>query len=69
LPAWTDRILYKGKKIELSFYTCIESVNSSDHKPVCALFHTKIAEGLKAEKVEMVKRVGQKLLKNSPKGN
>ena len=40
-PGWTDRILYKSKKmydIMLCEYSCLQNVHLSDHRPVYAIF-------------------------------
>ncbi|KAA1473494.1 inositol polyphosphate phosphatase [Dentipellis sp. KUC8613] len=37
IPAWTDRILYKGHTLELSEYSRAE-LRGSDHRPVYAVF-------------------------------
>ena len=40
-PGWTDRILFKSKKlydIMLCDYSCLQDVDLSDHKPVYAVF-------------------------------
>ncbi|CAL1701192.1 unnamed protein product [Somion occarium] len=41
IPAWTDRILYKGADLDLSVYSRAE-LKSSDHKPVFALFRATV---------------------------
>ncbi|CDK25474.1 unnamed protein product [Kuraishia capsulata CBS 1993] len=41
VPSWTDRILYRGKKLSQLNYGAIDSVMFSDHKPV---FGTFVAE-------------------------
>ncbi|TFK55545.1 DNase I-like protein [Heliocybe sulcata] len=41
IPAWTDRILYKGKQLDLTAYARAE-LRSSDHKPVYAVFRAEI---------------------------
>ncbi|KAF8827001.1 hypothetical protein HHX47_DHR5000604 [Lentinula edodes] len=41
IPAWTDRILYRGHQLDLSAYSRAE-LKGSDHKPVFAVFRPSI---------------------------
>ncbi|EPT03582.1 hypothetical protein FOMPIDRAFT_1046622 [Fomitopsis schrenkii] len=41
IPAWTDRVLFKGTTLDLSSYSRAE-LKSSDHRPVFALFRAKV---------------------------
>ncbi|KAF9534756.1 inositol polyphosphate phosphatase [Crepidotus variabilis] len=41
IPAWTDRILYRGSGMDLSVYSRSE-LRGSDHKPVFAIFRAEI---------------------------
>ncbi|KAI0034116.1 DNase I-like protein [Vararia minispora EC-137] len=41
IPAWTDRILYKGSHLDLSVYSRAE-LRGSDHKPVYAFFRATV---------------------------
>ncbi|KZT72567.1 inositol polyphosphate phosphatase [Daedalea quercina L-15889] len=41
IPAWTDRILFKGSSLDLSSYSRAE-LKSSDHRPVFALFRAEV---------------------------
>ncbi|KAH9844079.1 DNase I-like protein [Rhodofomes roseus] len=41
IPAWTDRVLFKGTSLDLSSYSRAE-LKSSDHRPVFALFRAEI---------------------------
>ncbi|KAJ3993489.1 SacI homology domain-containing protein, partial [Lentinula boryana] len=41
IPAWTDRVLYRGHQLDLSTYSRAE-LKGSDHKPVYAIFRPNI---------------------------
>lgn len=41
IPAWTDRVLFKGDALDLAVYSRAE-LKSSDHRPVFALFRTEV---------------------------
>ncbi|KAG5728501.1 Inositol-1,4,5-trisphosphate 5-phosphatase 1 [Termitomyces sp. T112] len=41
IPAWTDRILYRGAQLDLSIYSRAE-LRGSDHKPVFGLFRAQV---------------------------
>lgn len=41
IPAWTDRVLYRGKDIDLTVYHRAE-LKGSDHKPVYAIFRAQV---------------------------
>ncbi|KIY47483.1 DNase I-like protein [Fistulina hepatica ATCC 64428] len=41
IPAWTDRILYKGNQLDLSVYSRAELMGS-DHRPVFAIFRAAV---------------------------
>ncbi|KAH9326033.1 hypothetical protein KI387_006211 [Taxus chinensis] len=50
VPSWTDRILYKVKnnniKADVQEYDCIDSIKTSDHRPVKALLTIHLAKQL-----------------------
>lgn len=41
IPAWTDRILYRGNQLDLAVYSRSE-LYGSDHKPVFAIFRAEV---------------------------
>ncbi|KAI0375801.1 inositol polyphosphate phosphatase [Pilatotrama ljubarskyi] len=41
VPAWTDRILFKGNNLDLAVYSRAE-IKSSDHRPVFAIFRAEV---------------------------
>ena len=41
IPAWCDRILFRGEHLTQLFYSSVVTPTISDHKPVCSQFHTK----------------------------
>ncbi|KAK0230560.1 inositol polyphosphate phosphatase [Armillaria fumosa] len=41
IPAWTDRILYRGSQLDLSVYSRAE-LRGSDHRPVFAIFRANV---------------------------
>ncbi|KAI9000860.1 DNase I-like protein [Trametes punicea] len=41
IPAWTDRILFKGQTLDLSVYSRAE-LKGSDHRPVFAIFRAEV---------------------------
>lgn len=44
IPAWTDRVLYKGEGLHLRGYNCTSDLRTSDHRPVFALFEAVVPE-------------------------
>lgn len=41
IPAWTDRVLFKGERLDLSIYSRAE-LRGSDHRPVYAVFKATV---------------------------
>ncbi|KAL7744753.1 hypothetical protein ACLKA6_007055 [Drosophila palustris] len=58
-PAYCDRVLWKGKQIELITYNSVMAIRQSDHKPVYAIFKMKI----KTRDEAKYKRVQEEVLK------
>jgi len=59
IPAWTDRVLYRGESLGLAIYSRAE-LGGSDHRPVYAMFHAEV------RKIDVAKRtaLSQQLLKS-----
>ena len=49
VPAWTDRILFRGRGVQCLDYTSCMQVRGSDHKPVVALLQLDAKMGARAE--------------------
>ncbi|CAE6420494.1 unnamed protein product [Rhizoctonia solani] len=41
IPAWTDRVLYRGAGLDLAVYNRAE-LKQSDHRPIYAIFHATV---------------------------
>ncbi|KAI7859014.1 SacI homology domain-containing protein [Circinella umbellata] len=65
VPGWTDRILYKGKNLELVQYARAE-LYTSDHRPVLALFEADIVTLDYDAKARLQKELYQKSLDSIP---
>ncbi|KAK4689930.1 synaptojanin, partial [Tremellales sp. Uapishka_1] len=67
IPAWTDRILFKGSSLRLKEYNRAELV-TSDHRPVYAVFDATIREVDHAKKEVITKGIIHSLRHNSAGG-
>lgn len=65
IPAYTDRILYKGEGLDCYRYQRAE-LRTSDHRPVYALFRSRIRTVDAAKRAALRKELLQQLLKHSP---
>ncbi|GAA5860538.1 hypothetical protein JCM3774_006201 [Rhodotorula dairenensis] len=65
IPAYTDRILYKGDKLDCSRYQRAE-LRTSDHRPVYALFRSRIRTVDSVKRAALRKELLQQLLQHSP---
>lgn len=63
IPAWTDRVLFKGSALRLHEYTRAELM-TSDHRPVYAVFEATIREIDRAKKEEIAKELVHGLVKS-----
>ncbi|KAG4067686.1 hypothetical protein HA402_005458 [Bradysia odoriphaga] len=62
-PAWCDRVLWKGERIEQLTYESVMRLQLSDHKPVYAIFLC----GVKTKDEQKYKRVHEDVLKRVDK--
>lgn len=62
-PAWCDRILWKGPRIELLRYDSVMQLRKSDHKPVYAVFKVNV----ETKDEEKFKKVHEEVLKTVDK--
>ncbi|OWZ31660.1 phosphatidylinositol phosphate phosphatase [Cryptococcus neoformans c45] len=62
IPAWTDRVLFKGSSLRLQEYTRAELM-TSDHRPVYAVFEATIREIDRAKKEKIAKELVHGLIK------
>ncbi|XP_034475474.1 type II inositol 1,4,5-trisphosphate 5-phosphatase [Drosophila innubila] len=62
-PAYCDRVLWKGRRIEQMTYNSVMEIRQSDHKPVYAIFKIK----LKTCDENKLKREHEKWLKDEDK--
>ena len=42
IPAWTDRILFKGSKLRQLTYDYAKTARVSDHRPVHSVFDVEV---------------------------
>ncbi|XP_055597166.1 inositol polyphosphate 5-phosphatase OCRL-like [Uranotaenia lowii] len=59
-PAWCDRILWKGPRIDLLKYDSVMQLRKSDHKPVFAVFNV----GIETKDEFKLKQIHQEIFKN-----
>ncbi|GAA5957595.1 hypothetical protein JCM3765_001449 [Sporobolomyces pararoseus] len=65
VPAYTDRIIYKGQDLDVSRYSRAE-LKSSDHRPVYAIFRASIRSVDHAKRSALRKQLLHELVKHSP---
>ncbi|MED6248639.1 Type II inositol 1,4,5-trisphosphate 5-phosphatase [Ataeniobius toweri] len=63
IPAWCDRILWKGKNIQQEHYQSHMAVRSSDHKPVSSM----LVIGIKRVNSEAYKKTFEEIVRNIDK--
>lgn len=64
IPAWTDRILSRGKILKQLSYDSVESILFSDHMPVYATFEARTTVIDEAKRADISKEIQQKLVNN-----
>ena len=62
-PAWCDRILWRGARIEQIAYTSVMELRMSDHKPVYGVFISYI----QTKDEQKFKRIHEEVLKTVDK--
>ncbi|EIN10872.1 inositol polyphosphate phosphatase [Punctularia strigosozonata HHB-11173 SS5] len=65
VPAWTDRILFKGKHLDLMIYSRAE-LRGSDHKPVYALFRSDVRIIDAAKRAALAQLLADNVLSTAP---
>ncbi|GAA5878352.1 hypothetical protein JCM16303_002744 [Sporobolomyces ruberrimus] len=65
VPAYTDRIIYKGQDLDVNRYARAE-LRSSDHRPVYAIFQASIRNVDHAKRSALRKELLHELLKHGP---
>lgn len=63
IPAWTDRILFKGSVLEQKAYQSIKAVKFSDHRPVFGIFEAKVIVLDEALKLNLINSIYTRLKK------
>lgn len=64
-PAWTDRILSKGKGIHQRSYRSIQQLRSSDHKPVCAMYAVDVKQIDEPKRLQLLKSLYKSSVQDS----
>ncbi|KAL0573125.1 Inositol-1,4,5-trisphosphate 5-phosphatase 1 [Marasmius crinis-equi] len=65
IPAWTDRILYRGRSLDLSTYSRAELLGS-DHRPVYATFRAQVRIVDAAKRAALSRLLLNSVLSTSP---
>ncbi|GAA6037102.1 hypothetical protein JCM8097_008735 [Rhodosporidiobolus ruineniae] len=65
IPAYTDRILYKGTDLDAFRYQRAE-LTASDHRPVYALFRARVRVVDEPKRAELRKRLLKEIMANEP---
>ncbi|KZW04268.1 inositol polyphosphate phosphatase [Exidia glandulosa HHB12029] len=68
IPAWTDRILYRGRSLDLSAYSRVE-LFGSDHRPVFAIFRAEVRKVDAQKKAALRKQLLQAVTSKGPGEN
>ncbi|ORY72560.1 SacI homology domain-domain-containing protein [Leucosporidium creatinivorum] len=65
IPAWTDRILYSGKDMDVNRYQRAELM-ASDHRPVYAIFRAHIRSVDQVKRAALRKEIHAEIIAHSP---
>ncbi|KAK7060444.1 Inositol-1,4,5-trisphosphate 5-phosphatase 1 [Paramarasmius palmivorus] len=65
IPAWTDRILYRGRSLDLTAYSRAE-LRGSDHRPVYAIFRASIRIIDKAKRATLSRLLLNSVMTTAP---
>ncbi|KAI0265790.1 SacI homology domain-containing protein [Gloeopeniophorella convolvens] len=65
IPAWTDRILYQGNKLDLSAYSRAD-LRGSDHRPVYAAFRATVHIIDEAKKAALGRLLAENVTSTAP---
>ncbi|EJD53563.1 inositol polyphosphate phosphatase [Auricularia subglabra TFB-10046 SS5] len=68
IPAWTDRVLYRGRSLDLVTYSRAELLGS-DHRPVFAIFRAEIRKIDAQKKAALRKQLLQMVTSKAPGEN
>ncbi|KGK39118.1 hypothetical protein JL09_g1764 [Pichia kudriavzevii] len=65
VPAWTDRIIYRGKYLESVAYDSVPIVKFTDHRPVFSVFNSRITIIDEETKDSISNKLRESFLNNS----
>jgi len=65
IPAWTDRVLFKGDALDLAVYSRAE-LKSSDHRPVFALFRAELRVVDHAARAALSRALFENIMSTAP---
>jgi len=65
IPAWTDRILYRGSSLDLSVYSRAE-LKGSDHRPVFALMKADVRINDAVKKAALSRMLLESVISTTP---
>ncbi|ANZ77981.1 BA75_05085T0 [Komagataella pastoris] len=57
VPSWTDRILYRGKRLQQVNYNSVQSITISDHKPIYGTFKAHVTYVDERTKLTLMRKI------------